>query len=286
MNKKKIITLCLVVCLIVTAVAGVSLAYFTDTDSAENTFTVGKIKLIESSLHRENAGINNGYTADTLPANANKALWSADAKEGNGKDITARPYQSAETYYTDEQIIQNAEEYAHEDIALVPGQTYHKMPYVLNTGKNNAYIRIRVMIPSAANNDFDENVENGGVITNQWTSTAFDKGEYVHGDGGPKWPIVDREGHTDADGVKYDVYTFIHVKPLAPNEMTYWNVWGYIGLADKADNDDIQKAINAGALDKDGNFKILVEADAIQADGFDGYEAAWTAFDAQKAANP
>lgn len=49
MNKKKILTLCLVACLAITAIAGASLAYFTDTDSANNTFTVGNvdIKLVE-----------------------------------------------------------------------------------------------------------------------------------------------------------------------------------------------------------------------------------------------
>lgn len=43
--KKKILVLCLVVALAVTAVVGGSLAYFTDTDGAENTFTTGKVDI-------------------------------------------------------------------------------------------------------------------------------------------------------------------------------------------------------------------------------------------------
>ena len=39
--KKKILALCLVVALAVTAVVGGTLAYFTDTDEAENVFTTG-----------------------------------------------------------------------------------------------------------------------------------------------------------------------------------------------------------------------------------------------------
>lgn len=45
MSKKKIISLCLVVCLLATAIGG-TLAYFTDTDNkVENTFTVGNVSI-------------------------------------------------------------------------------------------------------------------------------------------------------------------------------------------------------------------------------------------------
>ena len=43
--KKKILALCLVVVLAVTAITGVTLAYFTDTDKATNTFTVGNVDI-------------------------------------------------------------------------------------------------------------------------------------------------------------------------------------------------------------------------------------------------
>lgn len=43
--KKKIVSLCLVVALIAVAVIGGTLAYFTDTDSATNTFTVGNVDI-------------------------------------------------------------------------------------------------------------------------------------------------------------------------------------------------------------------------------------------------
>ena len=56
--KKKITALCLCVALLAVAVVGASLAYFTDTKSATNTFTVGNVKidLIESKLHRQGSG--------------------------------------------------------------------------------------------------------------------------------------------------------------------------------------------------------------------------------------
>ena len=43
--KKKITALCLCVALLAVAVVGASLAYFTDTDNATNTFTVGNVKI-------------------------------------------------------------------------------------------------------------------------------------------------------------------------------------------------------------------------------------------------
>lgn len=50
--KKKIIALCLCVALAVVAIGGATLAYFTDTDEAKNTFTVGnvEIKLDETNV--------------------------------------------------------------------------------------------------------------------------------------------------------------------------------------------------------------------------------------------
>lgn len=45
MNKKKIVTVCLVVALLAVCAIGGSLAYFTDTDNATNTFTVGNVDI-------------------------------------------------------------------------------------------------------------------------------------------------------------------------------------------------------------------------------------------------
>ena len=87
------------------------------------------------------------------------------------------------------------------------------------------------------------------------------------------------------DGVTYDVYTFVRVEPLAAGKMTEWNVWNNIGINKDATSADIQKAIDAGAIkvvETDGaktmTLNVLVEADAIQAEGFADAAAAWAAF--------
>ena len=46
--KKKILVLSIVIILLTTAVVGGSLAWFTDTDSATNTFTVGSVKIAQN----------------------------------------------------------------------------------------------------------------------------------------------------------------------------------------------------------------------------------------------
>lgn len=78
MTKKKIVSLCLAAVLVVMAIAGATVAYFTDTDAKDNTFTVGnvKIELLESQYHRVNAGKGNAV-GQTEPLMGGY-LWAAD----------------------------------------------------------------------------------------------------------------------------------------------------------------------------------------------------------------
>lgn len=55
--KKKIIALCLVVCLLAIAIIGGTLAYFTDNDSEKNTFTVGKVDIEVSETNKINGEV-------------------------------------------------------------------------------------------------------------------------------------------------------------------------------------------------------------------------------------
>ena len=274
--KKKITAICLCVALLAIAIVGATLAYFTDTKAATNTFTVGnvKINLIESRYHR--AGNDNA--GDTsVPDPTTKAAGMEFVPDGW-------------TVFTDDEIKADAAKYSdyigERGENMVPGRNVVKCPYVINEGANDAYVRIRVMIPSAANNDFVA-VKDGGVITNQWCSTSFINGEFIDAKGGG-WdnaPAIER--NVDKDGMKYDVYTFTRKEPLKAGAMTEWNVWNYIGINKDATSADIQKAIAAGAIKvaetdsgaKTMSLNVLVEADAIQAEGFADATAAFAAFD-------
>lgn len=255
--KKKILALSMCIALAAIAIVGASLAYFTDTKSATNTFTVGnvKIELLESSLHRENAGVANGATSDS-------ELWSDVAKEGTGN---TSKYKAGDTFYTDAQIETNAAQYRCENIKLNPGQSYHKMPYVKNIGANDAYIRIRVMIPA----ELDTAVLNSSM----YTTTALNNKEFTM--------AYDNSGKVEREGIKYNVYTFTRIDTLAPNELTYWNVWGTIHMDADVTNEEIETLFGEGKTFADGTFPVLVEADAIQADGFADATTAFAAFDAE-----
>ena len=277
--KKKIMAICLCLALAAVAVVGASLAYFTDKDAKTNTFTVGnvKINLIESTYHRE-GNDNSGDT--TIPDPTHKVT----ADDGM-KYVT-----TGHTMFTDAEIKADAETYQNDYLAvkganMVPGRGVAKCPYVVNTGANDAYIRIRVMVPSAANNDFVA-VKDGGVITNQWCSSCIGQGEFIDGKGGG-WnnaPAIDKASVTK-DGVTYDVYTFTRTEPLKAGAMTEWNVWNFIGINKDATSADVQKAIDAGAIKvtetngtKTMTLNVLVEADAIQSESFADAAAAWAAF--------
>ena len=273
--KKKLTAIFLCVALVAIAVVGASLAYFTDTKSATNTFTVGnvKINLIESTYHRTGSD-NAGDTS--VPDPKTQAAGMEFVPDGW-------------TVFTDDEIKGNAANYsAYIDKRgenMVPGRGVVKCPYVVNTGANDAYVRIRVMVPSAANNDFVA-VKDGGVITNQWCTSCISHGEFIDGKGGGWDNAPAIEQNVDKDGMKYDVYTFTRIQPLKAGAMTEWNVWNYIGIDKTATSADIQKAIDAGAIkvtETDGGAKtmtlnVLVEADAIQAEGFADAAAAWAAF--------
>lgn len=257
--KRKILALSLCVVMLAIAIVGGTLAYFTDTKQATNTFTVGnvKIELLESKLHRENAGVANGETSTS-------ELWSGVDKEGTGN---TSKYKAGDTFYTDDQIKADAAQYKCENVKLNPGQSYHKMPYVLNTGKNDAYIRIRVMIPA----DLDTAILNSSM----YTSTAMNNKEFTM--------AYDSTGTVTrtvgSKEIKFNVYTFTRIDTLAPNEMTYWNVWGTIHMDADVNNDEIANFFGEGKPYADGTFPVLVEADAIQADGFANATDAFVAFD-------
>lgn len=263
MKKKSILMAAIAVMLVAVLVVGGTLAYFTDTKSATNTFTVGnvKIELLESGLHRENAGIANGETSDS-------ELWSNVEKQGSGN---TSPYKAGDTFYTDAQIEADAATYNCQNVRLLPGESYHKMPYVKNTGANDAYVRIRVMIPA--------NLDTAMLNSSMYTSSAVGENKSVKTQ---EFTMdYDSTGTVERDGVKYNVYTFTRIAPLKAGEMTYWNAWGTIHMDTTVTNELIASLFGEGKAYANGVFPVLVEADAIQADGFADAAAAFTAFDAK-----
>ena len=216
--KKKILILTLCIALLAAAAVGGTLAYFTDTEEVTNTFTVGnvKIELLESQLLRAE-----GITDEAIAADAEGyAAYLAQA----GKNI-------------------------------LPGISVKKAPYIRNTGSNNAYVRLRMLIP----------VELVDIVTCVYTSEAV-------ADGSVTDPV--KLDNVTIDGVEYAQFAVVYNEKLAPEAMTYWPVFSQVKL-----NEDVTSEDVAGLTD--ATFNIILQADAIQADTFESAAAAFAAFDAQ-----
>ena len=273
--KKKITAIFLCVALVAIAIVGASLAYFTDTKSATNTFTVGnvKIELLESQYHRVNAGKGNAV-GQTEPLMGGY-LWAADVDMQGTPENTPNYTTSGEVwdgqYFSDAQIEADAKTYkdgyfAEHSQNMVPGANVRKNPYVKNTGASDAYIRIRTLIPVS----LFEVIDNG---PSYWTTTAMNEGQVTSNavntyltSGATAVKQVDR------GGIMYYEYDFTFVKAVKPGELTFWNVWGNIAINKDATAEDLANV---------KSFDVIFEADAIQADGFADAAAAFAAFDAK-----
>ena len=279
MTKKKILVLALTIAMVAILAVGGSLAYLTDTKSATNTFTVGnvKIELLESQYHRVNAGKGNA-TGETEPAQGGY-LWAAGVNMQGTPENTPNYKTSGETwngqYFSDAQIKADAAAYkdgyfAEHSQNMTPGSNVRKNPYVENTGANDAYIRVRVLIPVSL---FDV-IDRG---PSYWTTTAMNEGQVTskavttyNTTGAADVPKVTR-GTTE-----YYEYDFTYKEAVKPGELTFWNVWGNIA---------INKDATAADLANVTSFDVIFEADAIQAEGFADATAAFEAFDAEAAKN-
>lgn len=171
--KKRIVTIALVVALVAIAAVG-TLAYFTDTDNATNTFTVGNVKI--DLIEKERDG--NGGTKDFTQG---KKLYPIVGSAQGEKDALGMP--TAKNYVD-------------------------KMVTIENIGTEKAYIRAYFAIPSALDDgyetfnagmnvlhfNFGNKVENGVV-----TSTEGAEWIWTHGN---KWNYFE----TTINGIKYNVY--------------------------------------------------------------------------------
>lgn len=110
--KKKILAFSICIAMLAIALIGGTMAYFTDTDDAENVFTVGNIDI---DLHEY-------------------------------KEDGTTPFEE----------IKN----------IMPGMTYGKIVNVENTGKNDAYVRVTIVIPENMTPVWNTGTEWIGASTN------------------------------------------------------------------------------------------------------------------------
>ena len=260
--KKKIMAMCLVIAMAATAVIGGTLAYFTDVDDATNEFTVGNvdIQLNEQERIEKLAADGSDYTANNLRLFTNK----------NG----LMPINGNVNKYLAESYID-------------------KIVTVTNTGNSEAYIRTIYAIPvvegydeqnSQANNWLHWNVTSAsddGDAANGWFWGTKETGEYP--DNVNDWnSIKGEDGKPEIftiDGAQYMIYVATNVGKVAPEATTEVALRGLF-LDSRIDcevtEDGFNYTLGEADLGDISQFKILVAAQAIQAEGF---ADAWEAFE-------
>lgn len=184
--KKKIVALCLCVALAVVAIGGATLAYFTDTDEATNTFTAGgvKIDLIEQQVNEEGTALE-AFEQDQV-------LMPIVGSAQGDKDSFGQPV--AENYID-------------------------KMVTVKNEGKSDAYVRAYFAIPSALDDGYETfnaglNVLHYNFGNNNGVSTFGNEWNWMNASG--TWKYYE----TEIDGVKYNVYYADYTKILEAGKTT------------------------------------------------------------------
>ena len=246
--KKKILVLCLVVALAATAIIGGTLAYFTDTDEATNTFTAGgvEIDLIEQQVNEEGTALED--------FEQNQVLMPIVGSAQGEKDDFGQP---------------------------VAANYIDKIVTIENTGKSDAYVRAYFAIPSALDDGYE--TFNAGLNTLHFNfgnedgvSTEGIQWNWMH-DG--KWNYFE----TMIDGVAYNVYYADYYQALPAGETTEQFISG-VYLDKSFDMKDGQYYAFGEEIDLSGlivngelTVKCPVKAVAVQAAGFNSVDAAITA---------
>ena len=257
--KKKILVLCLVVALAVTAVVGGTLAYFTDKDAETNTFTVGNVKI---DLIEQQKGA------------------------------------------------QGLEDFDNDKV-LVPGTSdvnaVSKIVTVKNTGANAAWVWVDLKIPAyLVSSEYPTNESKNAL---HWNSYGCFNVEYNSGN---YWGLATSDGIVGADhkvtnadmvavedGLWYD-YQYVGRETIGEGE----SALEYVVIRTKMQNklpagkislpclaqvymdwrvvtneDGTQFILPAGdPISTDASWEIIVNAYAIQGDGFDTVDEAIAAY--------
>ena len=245
MNKKQIITGCLLASLAATAVGG-TLAYFTDTDAEENIFTTGKVDIdLEENFDEDNAKL--------FPGKENaiqKEVW-IELEAGS---------EDAYVWYT------------------------WKIPAVLDTTDGTTGTDIIVHVNSYGRT-WDNYRENSNYWIDGQTEALPEDQTWDHDPDVELSELVGPEGLIGTetiDGIEYNVYLVLyHGKLSADGPIATTPAMSQVYMDARVDYDnekDVYLDMNGNEIEFDfDEIKILVDAYAVQAEGFasvyDAYKA-------------
>ena len=123
MSKKKIISLCLVVCLLATAIGG-TLAYFTDTEAVKNVMTMGNVDIEQIEQERSPAGGLQPYTKNqTLLPMGGATAWAEEQVTVNGDSFKVFASENALDKFVTVKNKGNSDAYVRTIVALEAGKS-------------------------------------------------------------------------------------------------------------------------------------------------------------------
>lgn len=257
--KRKIVSICLVAVIALIAIAGASLAYFTDTDEATNTFAVGnvKIKLIEQQRNDTGTALEDFEQNKTLMP----LVGDTSSKDKFGL-TTAKNY-------------------------------VDKVVTVKNTGNSDAYVRVLIAIPA----DLEGSTPATNIIHWDKGDKFTLKGDYQFSvtpqPANPNYDtkcVYKNENKTATiDGIVYNIHSFTYTDALSSGKTTeYASLVGFYldknidGYYDEENEKFVYTTKDANGntiditYDLTQGVKIPVYAQAIQAAGFNSATEAFT----------
>lgn len=272
MNKKKLLTIAMVLSMAAILAIGGTIAYFTDTDTKTNTIVVGNVdaELYESKYHR-GAGEGSYLHMTNQPV----PLEDKDIIEDD------KTYQT--NYLANATLMPFDLKSEHRVQSMFEECTVAKNAYVQNTSEtNDCFVRVRYKVPASVAPYLDIFYVDTQFITadgevakaDARTLNNTDKSEPMITAVNSKGANFTKQGTTKKDD--YYVAEFIYAERLTPGEFTLYSPISKVTLIPSVTEETI-KELNL----TDRSFDIVVEADVIQADGFLNALEAFAAFDAQ-----
>ena len=249
--KKKLTAIFLCVALVAIAIVGASLAYFTDTDDATNTFKVGNVKIELIEQQKGANGLEDFVSNKTL-------LPGTSDKNAVSKIVTVK-----------------------------------------NTGENDAWVWVDLKIPAyLVSKNYPDDESKNALHWNSYGcfNVEYNSGNYwslATSDGivGANHKVIDPNMVAVEDGLWHD-YQFVRKEKIGDTEYVVIRTKmqnklpaGKISLPCLAqvymdwrvvtNEDGTQFILPAGdPISTDASWEIIVNAYAIQADGFDTVDAA------------
>ena len=284
--KKKILALSIVLCLAVTAIAGATLAYFTDEDEAENVFTFGSVKIYQNEQQRFVAVDDNDTELDN-----DRQFQDIRVEDDGLEDFEDYKNVFPAVHNKLGKVDINVNGYDFK-IRSLEGNYVDKIVSVTNYGTEEAYIRTIFAIPSINGYDDTADASENPLHWNYLDASDFE-GTGWDWNGSNDAEVTEQREYLKAvliNNIEYDIYVATYNKAVPAGETTSPSMVGFY-LDDDVNCDEngyfsMQngKRIDISEWMKPGDngkvtMSILVATQACQTAGFDdAWEALDTAF--------